>query len=54
MQPSQKECAIGAVNCKKEGMLLQTLHWCCVECAIHHEREVRKEQHPYICGVNKQ
>jgi len=33
------------VRCKKEGMLLQPLRWCCVECVIHHERDVREEQH---------
>jgi len=27
------------------GMLLQPLRWCCVECVIHHERDVREEQH---------
>jgi len=26
-------------------ILLQPLHWCCVECVIHHEQDVRKEQH---------
>ena len=26
----------------------------CVECASHHEQYVREEQHPYICGANKQ
>jgi len=35
-------------------VLLQPLDWRCVECAIHHERDVREEQHPYICGANKQ
>jgi len=25
-------------------MLLQPLRWCCVECVIHHERDVREEQ----------
>ena len=25
--------------------VLQPLRWCCVECAIHHERNVREEQH---------
>jgi len=30
-------------------LLLQPLRWRCVECAIHHERDVREEQHPYIC-----
>jgi len=35
-------------------MLLQPLCWRCVECVIHHERDVREEQHPYICGANKQ
>ena len=44
VQPSHKERAIGAVRCKKEGMLLQPLPWCCVDCMIHHERVVRDEQ----------
>ena len=44
-QPSHKERAIGAVRCKKEGTLLQPLRWCCVDCVIHHERDVREEQH---------
>ena len=30
VQPSHKEQAIGAVRCKKEGMLLQPLGWRCV------------------------
>ena len=25
-------------------ILLQTLRWCCVDCMIHHERDVREEQ----------
>ena len=45
VQPSHKEHAIGAVRCKKEGMLLQPLRWCCVDCVIHHEWDVREEQH---------
>ena len=45
VQPSLKERAIGADRCKKEGMLLQPLRWCCVDCVIHHERDVRGEQH---------
>jgi len=45
VQLSHKERAIGAVRCKKEGMLLQPLRWCCVDCVIHHERDVREEQH---------
>jgi len=44
-QPSHKERVIGAVHCQKEGMLLQTLRWFCVKCVIHHERDVREEQH---------
>ena len=28
-----------------ERILLQPLRWCCVKCAIHHERVVREEQH---------
>ena len=44
VQASHKERAIGAVRCKKEGMLLQPLRWRCVECVIHHERDVREEQ----------
>ena len=43
-----------SVRSKKEGMLLQPLRWRCAECAIHHERDVREEQHPYIRGANKQ
>jgi len=43
VQPSHKERAIGVVRCKKEGMLLQPLRWCCVDCVIHHKREVREE-----------
>ena len=45
VQPSHKERAIGAVRCKKEWMLLQPLRWCCVDCVIHHERDVHEEQH---------
>jgi len=29
-------------------VLLQLLRWRCVECVIHHERDVREEQHPYV------
>ena len=29
----------------KSYVLLQPLRWCCVEFVIHHEREVREEQH---------
>jgi len=43
--PSHKECAIGAVLCEKKGMLLEPLRWCCVDCVIHHKRDVREEQH---------
>ena len=25
--------------------VLQPLRWCCVKCVIHHERDVREEQH---------
>ena len=25
--------------------MLQPLRWCCVDCEIHHERDVREEQH---------
>jgi len=38
----------------KEGILLQRLCWHCFVCAIHHEWDVREEQHPYISGANKQ
>jgi len=43
VQPSHKERAIGAVRCKKEGML-QPLRLSCVDCMIHHERDVCEEQ----------
>ena len=43
-----KKCAIGAVRCKKDRMLLKPLGYRCVECVIHHERDVpiymRREQ----------
>ena len=26
-------------------VVLQTLRWCCVDCVIHHEQDVREEQH---------
>jgi len=29
-------------------MLLQPLWWCCIDCVIHHERDVREEQ-KYVC-----
>jgi len=35
-------------------VLLKPLGWRWVECAIHHERDVREEQHLYIRGANKQ
>ena len=34
-------------------LLLQPLRWRCVECAIHHERDMHEEQHPYVCSANK-
>ena len=55
VQLSQKECAIGVVLIvKRRWMLLQPLRWCCIECAIHHEWDVREEQHACIRGENKQ
>jgi len=54
VKPSQKEHAIDAVRCKKEGMLLRPLGCCCAECAVHHEWNVREKEHPYISGANKQ
>jgi len=44
VQPSHKERVIIAVRCKKEGMLLQPLWWHCIDCVIHHERDVHEEQ----------
>jgi len=29
---------------QSEDILLQPLRWCCVDCVIHHERDVREEQ----------
>ena len=53
MQTSQKERAIGAVRRKKEGMLLQPLCWRCVDCAIHHERDVAKNNtHIYVAQTS--
>ena len=54
VQHSQKECAIGAVHCKKDetlSSLLEPLSWCCIESAIHHKWDVHKEQHTKICDV---
>ena len=42
VQPSHKQRAIGAVRCKKEGMFLQPLRWCFVDCVIHHGQHVRE------------
>jgi len=53
VQLSQKECAIGAVQCKNEGTLLQLLSWCCVESVIHHKWDVGKEKHTNICSRAK-
>jgi len=44
VKPSRKERAISAVRFKKKGMLLQPLQWRCVDCVIHHERDVHEEQ----------
>ena len=52
VQPSQTEPVISAARCKKEGMLLQPLCWCCIKCAIHHERDVSEEQHPYMARTS--
>ena len=43
VQPSHKEHVIDVVHCKKEGMLLQSLQWRCVDCVIHHERDLCEE-----------
>jgi len=32
-------------NLSKALQLLQPLRWCCVKCVIHHEQDVREEQH---------
>jgi len=53
VQPSQKNVRSVRFVVKKEGMLLQPLRWRCVECVIHHGRDVR-EQQQYICDANKQ
>ena len=34
--------------------VLQPPRWRCVECVIHHERDVREEQHPYKRGAKEQ
>jgi len=35
-------------------VLLQLLQWCCVDCMIHHERDVREEYHHHMCSASKQ
>jgi len=27
-----------------EQVVLQPVRWCCVDCVVHHERDVREEQ----------
>jgi len=39
---------------KKEMVVLQPLRWRCVDYVIHHGRDVREEQHHYICSASKQ
>jgi len=41
-------------DAKKEEMLLQPRGLRRVECVIHHERDVREEQNPYVREANKQ
>jgi len=41
----KKERAVGVVGWKKGWIFLQPLDWRCVECAIHHERDVCEEEH---------
>ena len=31
-------------NCRTSLLVLQPLRWCCVDCVIHHERDVREDQ----------
>ena len=33
---------------QKGGDVVATLRWCCVDCVIHHDRDVREEQ-KYMC-----
>ena len=42
----QQQCMTNAATVPiwKHKSVLQPLQWCCVECVIHHERDVRKEQ----------
>jgi len=40
---TKQKCAIEAVNSTKEGMSLQSLGWCGVECTINHKQDVHKE-----------
>jgi len=39
------------VKAQHNSNLLQPLRWRCVECVIHHERDVREEQHPYTVEI---
>ena len=45
VQPSHIEHVISVVCCKKERMLLQHLRWHCIDCVIHHKRDMGEEQH---------
>ena len=34
-------------------LVLQPLRWCCIDCVIHHERDVREEQkHMYVARTS--
>jgi len=54
VQPSHKERAIGAVHCKKEGMLLQPLRWGCAGMRGSPRMECVLTKTLYMRGTNKQ
>ena len=39
------------MSLQPDEMVLQPLRWCCLDCVIYHERDVREEQHhTYMWG----
>ena len=35
----------------QKGGMLESLSWCCIESAIHHKRDVHKQQHTNTCDA---
>jgi len=49
---TKRNFAITTGSGQRSKILLRPLRWCCVDCVIHHERDVREEKN--ICSANNQ